>query len=117
MRVLVCGGRDFMDSDFIWNKLHELNSSEGPFTTIIHGYASGVDTQAGIWANMMNIPVLGFRAEWEKYGPPAGMMRNGRMLRDGKPDLIIAFPGGKGTRNMKQQAREAGIKILSVRYP
>jgi len=114
MRVLVCGGRDFNDSDFIWNKLYELNSSEGPFTCLIHGCAAGVDTQAKIWAETLKIPILGFRAEWQKYGNIAGPMRNGRMLRDGKPNLVIAFPGNRGTMNMKRQAREAGIRVIEI---
>src|SRR5258708_15682483 len=34
-------------------------------------------------------------------------LRNRDMLCDGKPDLIIAFPGGKGTAGMVDLARKA----------
>jgi ABC-type Fe3+-hydroxamate transport system substrate-binding protein len=49
-----------------------------------------------------------------KYGPSAGPIRNGRML-EYKPDLVIAFPGGRGTANMVKQARKAGIAVVEPR--
>ena len=36
------------------------------------------------------------------------------MLDEGKPDLVIAFPGGKGTADMARRAREAGIEVIEV---
>jgi hypothetical protein len=43
--------------------------------------------------------------------PGAGPRRNARMLRDGKPDVLIAFTGGKGTANCISQATKLGIAI------
>jgi len=37
------------------------------------------------------------------------------MLEEGKPDLEVAFPGGRGTANMARQAREAGVQISDSR--
>ena len=42
-------------------------------------------------------------------------MRNREMLERGRPDLVIAFPGGPGTANMVKLAREAGIEVIKVR--
>jgi len=118
MRVLVCGSRDFDDYDFVWNKIHELDSRLGPFTTLIHGYASGVDSQAAIVAGTLkDCKIIGYRAEWRRYGKRAGPIRNQRMLDEGKPDLVIAFPGGRGTADMKQRARRAGIEVLEIGNP
>lgn len=36
------------------------------------------------------------------------------MLRDGKPDIVIAFPGGRGTADMICQARAAGIRVEEI---
>jgi hypothetical protein len=36
------------------------------------------------------------------------------MLDEGIPDLVVAFPGGRGTANMVRQARERGFEILEV---
>lgn len=100
---------------FLFDKLSELYNTHGPFATVIHGCAPGVDTQAEIWAASYGCKVLGFRAEWQRWGKAAGPMRNGRMIREGKPDLVIAFPGGRGTNNMKKQARENNIKVILIK--
>jgi hypothetical protein len=39
-----------------------------------------------------------FQAAWA-----ARPLRNQRMLTEGKPNLFVAFPGGKGTANMVAQ--------------
>jgi hypothetical protein len=36
------------------------------------------------------------------------------MLEQGRPDLVVAFPGGNGTHHMKRIARAAGIEVLEV---
>ena len=36
------------------------------------------------------------------------------MIVDGKPDLVVAFPGGRGTRNMMKLAREYGLRLLEI---
>lgn len=34
------------------------------------------------------------------------------MIDVGKPDLVVAFSGGKGTVDMVMRARAAGIKVV-----
>ena len=115
-RVLVCGGRDYDDRDHIWNTLTELNNSLGPFATVIHGCATGADHEAMIWAQTMpgrhHAP---FQADWHRHGKAAGPIRNQRMIDEGKPDLVIAFPGGKGTADMVRRARAARVEVIEVR--
>lgn len=114
-RVLVCGGRDFHDYDFINNELIRLNHQRGPFTCVIHGAATGADEEAMGWARMMKIPHKPVAAEWEKHGKAAGPIRNQRMIDEGKPDLVIAFPGGRGTADCVHRAEKAGIEVIKVR--
>lgn len=35
-------------------------------------------------------------------------------LEEGHPDIVIAFPGGRGTANMVAQARKAGVRVVEV---
>ena len=35
------------------------------------------------------------------------------MLKDG-PQIVVAFPGGKGTDDMVEQARKAGIRVVVI---
>ena len=48
------------------------------------------------------------------HGAAAGPVRNGEMLSRGKPDVVIAFPGGRGTANMCEQAMTAGVRVVRV---
>jgi len=111
MRVLVCGGRNYEDYETMATCLSAMQVNRAPFTVIIHGKAKGADELAGIYARRHNIPVLEFPADWKAHGLGAGPRRNKRMLVEGKPDLVMAFPGNKGTRNMIAQAEEAGVEV------
>jgi len=120
MRVLVCGSRFYTDRDHVHNELCRLDHERGPFTRIIHGGATGADNEAMLWAQMMaesgrDIKHIPFVAEWFKYGKAvAGSIRNQRMIDEGKPNLVIAFPGGTGTADMKHKARIARIEVIEI---
>ncbi len=110
MRVLVCGGRDFDDLPWLSSVLARVDDV-WPIQALICGMARGADEQAHFWAMRKGIKVEEFPANWRDFGRAAGHKRNGQMLREGKPDLIIAFPGGKGTANMIAQARAANKEV------
>jgi hypothetical protein len=119
MNILVCGGRHFHDQKKMFDVLTKLaNYSEdnplGDPIVIIHGGAQGADSLAGIWAAIHHKTVRVFRADWEKYGKQAGPIRNKEMLEKNHVDLVVAFPGGKGTGDMKWRAREKGIRVMEV---
>jgi hypothetical protein len=113
MKVLVCGGREYRDVRRVYNELDRLHS-ETPITLIIHGGADGADRLAGDWAHDRNIECTVYKADWKTYGRSAGPRRNSQMLTEGKPDLVVAFPGGIGTADMCDKARRAGVRIVYV---
>jgi hypothetical protein len=113
MRVLVCGGRDFNDPSFVFRHLYHQHD-QSPITLLISGGASGVDRFANSWAEGRHIATLEIRAQWKKHGRAAGPLRNAEMLRLGKPDLVMAFPGGKGTANMVEQATQHGVTVVEI---
>lgn len=108
--VLVCGGRDYTDQEHIWAVLDDIHETT-PIAWILHGGASGADTLAGRWAQARGVSCRVFYADWQTHGRVAGMRRNQRMLDEGRPDLVVAFPGGRGTRDMIQRAYAAGVPI------
>ena len=110
MRLLVCGGRDFSDTKHAYRVLDRLHRARG-VDVVIEGDARGADRIAGYWARRNGIDNLKFRADWEKHGVAAGTIRNGQMLAEGKPDLVLAFPGGRGTADMLRRARAAGLPV------
>lgn len=108
MKILVCGGRDFSRYDLLSSVLNEYH-----ITHILHGGASGADTLAGIYARNRNIVEEVYPALWGMYGKKAGYIRNNEMAEQ-KPDLVIAFPGGKGTDMMIGIARNKHIQVRKV---
>lgn len=100
-QVLAAAGERKRLKDFL-SRLHAIR----PITLIIHGGARGADTLAGAWAHNNSVPVQVFYAEWERLGDLAGGIRNGRMLREGRPNRAVGFPGGRGTADMHWRLRE-----------
>lgn len=116
-RVLVCGGRDYANHDRVHEALDLLHDAD-TIVAIIHGGASGADAFAEHWAlthfDWESIDCIAFPADWKEHGRAAGPIRNARMLHEGKPDLVVAFPGGRGTADCVGRARELGIDVLEV---
>lgn len=112
LRVLVCGGRDYTDGTRLNEVLSGLNIAE-----IAQGNARGADRLAAWWAASRKIPCRSYPADWSSHGKGAGPLRNARMLRDFNPDLVVAFPGGKGTADMVKRAESAGFETLLVDAP
>ena len=117
MRVLVCGGRDNHDEDYVAKTLDRLLAARGPFERLIHGDARGVDRMAGKWARDHGVLEWDFLPEWHHVEHADGESRNQRMLAEGAPDLVVAFPGGVGTESMIEMARAAHIEVVEVPPP
>lgn len=112
MVVLICGGREYKDHkmiDFVIQQLIKMN-----VWCIIHGAARGADTMAAECADAYGIQTTPFPADWDTYPDDAGTRRNTQMIREGKPDLVVAFPGGTGTANMIAQSRKHGIRVIDL---
>ncbi len=114
MRVLVTGGRDYINTYELFGKLNELHNEVG-ITVVIHGGASGADALAGNWARSRKVQEIACPADWDKHGKAAGPIRNQEMLEQHKPDLVVAFSGGRGTADMVRRARDAGVRVVEAR--
>ena len=112
MRVLVTGGRDFSNRELLFETLDRLHAAHG-FTALIHGDANGADRLAGEWGAVRGVTVEAHPADWKKHGRSAGPIRNQKMLEE-KPDLVVAFPGGRGTADMVRRAKQAGLEVVMV---
>lgn len=112
-RVLACGGRDFRMTDRAAAAFHEeVGRVAG--TVLIHGAANGADKAAAALAIGRGMDVWPYPANWKVDGKAAGPIRNQRMIDVGKPDLVIAFPGGRGTEDMVRRAKAAGIEVREI---
>ncbi len=109
MKILVTGGREFDRAGYLSQVLDDIHRTKG-IDTLIHGDSQGADRLAGIWAENLEIKVIECPADWIGLGKKAGPIRNGQMIAM-KPDLVVAFAGGKGTADCVRQAEAAGIEV------
>lgn len=114
MRVLVCGGRDYDDYSHVCETLDELTTEPREKYLLIVGSGRGADLLAQMWAQQRGIPYVVMPALWDAYGKYAGPRRNALMLSELKPQLVLAFPGGRGTADMVRKAREANVEVIEV---
>lgn len=115
-RILICGGRDFAHLELFNHTMSVCEPYFANYYCIINGDAKGADRMAKAWASERGIPLVNMPPMWQFYGRNAGPVRNMWMLDFGLPDLVIAFPGGSGTKNMCTQARARGIDVHEVKY-
>jgi predicted Rossmann-fold nucleotide-binding protein len=108
-KVLVCGGRNWNERKPIRDALNELLREHGNLF-VITGGAPGADTQAATAAAELSVHAAVVKPLWSAFGKGAGHLRNRAML-DLEPDLVIAFPGGRGTANMIEQAHAAHVPV------
>jgi len=121
MRVIVTGGRDFDDWVCMFRVL-DLLLGNCAAPTLVHGSAPGADAIADQWARERNASagcvqgwcgIERFPADWKKRGKAAGPIRNSEMVAAGA-DMVIAFPGDRGTADCVSKAKTAGILVLEV---
>lgn len=122
MRVLICGSRDWA----LYAPVRDLVASLDPDEDVVlEGGAPGADALARLACEELEVPFWEFPAAWKRHGGRrAGPIRNGRMIRQGRPDRVVAFHGdpglGRGTRDMVEKARSAGVPTevhLADEYP
>lgn len=113
MKVIIAGTRDF-------NDYHAVKSTVSrtcwELTEVVSGGASGADALGEEYAMHNGIALKIFKADWDKHGKAAGPIRNREMAQ--YADGLIAFWDGlsKGTMNMIQEARNAGLKVYIYHY-
>ena len=113
---MVTGGRHYRGYDVIFRELDAIGPSQ-----VIHGDQTGADTGADVWAVVNGVTFRRVPAQWRgpdgrgPFDPSAGPRRNKLMLEIGRPDLVLAFPGDRGTANMTALAHGAGIRVIEVK--
>lgn len=127
IRVLVCGDRNWQDEDIIDIVISGLAAEWDRGVEVIHGACRGADALAAESAELSRdsgkpVVVKPFPADWAKHGRKAGPIRNEQMLKEGRPNLVIAFHddvlASKGTKDMLERAKRAGVPAIVIsHYP
>lgn len=114
MRLAIVGSRNFTNytlfqqkvNQYIeeWKNSEETNDQNNIIECVISGGARGADALAEKWARENKYPIRVYSAEWSKYGPSAGPLRNTKIVES--CTHLIAFPSieGKGTQDSIRKA-------------
>lgn len=94
----------------VLDKLH----ARRPVDVLIQGGAPGADKLAKDWAERQFLYCMTIHAEWKELRGLAGPVRNTRMLDVGRPDVVVAFPGGSGTNDLTTKSVLRGIETWAV---
>jgi hypothetical protein len=122
LTIVVCGGRAYEDGERVWRALDGLHERFG-IELLAHGNSGrrrrgvvvGADLHAHDWAREVGVEVAVFEPAWDAHGRSAGPKRNREMLNIMQPDLVVAFPGGRGTEDCVGAAKQRRIRVWGVR--
>jgi len=120
--AIVCGGRDYDDADRVSAVLGLLGPS-----LVINGDcpagSGGADKLAQSWAHSTGTDLINVPALFDARGKKAGPQRNALMLAllkmmalngKGPRVVVVAFPGGRGTKGMVELAEGADVEVIEV---
>ena len=117
-KVIIAGGRDFLDYNLLREKVDKIliDKRATHKIVIISGCARGADTLALRYASENILDTEEYPADWNAYGKKAGYMRNVEMAENA--DALIAFWDGKskGTKHMIDIATERKLNIRVINY-
>lgn len=115
-KVIVAGGRDFFDYNFLKEKVDNILSSIKDEIEIVSGNAKGADELGERYAKERGYKIKRFPANWTQHGKAAGPLRNEEMAK--YADACICFWDGssRGTSNMIDNAKKYKLKLRVVNY-
>lgn len=116
MRVIVAGGRDFDQYDYLEQELSFLRADLASEITVVSGGARGADKLGEQYASENELRVHRFPADWDKHGKSAGYIRNSEMADHS--EALLAFWDGKskGTKHMIDLALDKGLLVQICKY-
>jgi len=124
MFLIVCGGRDVSDRDWVWRVLDGIHRKHG-ITRMIEGGQRkwccdrreyiGADWFAKCWREARGVDGESYLADWGAFGRGAGPRRNSTMAAT-ESTHCLGFGGNSGTSDMLEKAERAG-KITRRIFP
>ena len=117
MNIAIVGGRDFSDYTLLKESLSAyISIYSGIPDNIVSGGAKGADTLAAQFAAEMDIPLLVFKPDYQKYGRGATLVRNTQIIENA--DVVFAFWNGqsKGTKDSITKAKKLQKELHIISY-
>ena len=113
--LLVSGDRYYKDIEAVWEALKGLRHY---YETLVHGDADGADFMCKVIATGFGMVVKAYPADWERFGKPAGPIRNSEMIEKEKPDALVFFHynlhSSRGTIDCIKKCQAKGIPVVEA---
>jgi len=120
MRLLVFGGRKYSNKKAVFDALDRVHNERGPIVLIIHEGATGADSLAAEWARLNKVEQDIYKLTkhvWHVIGDAAGPLRNKQMVKKGRPDVAVGFPGDTGTLSTARILRNHKPRPIPCWWP
>jgi hypothetical protein len=95
-----------------WTNCNASNPSRCSYTAAQY---LGGDIEA--WAREHGADIVRYPPNWQLHGKLAERLRNVFMLRDSRPDLVLALPGGDDTEELLARARGEAVAVVCGKQP
>lgn len=117
IRVIVAGTRTFKNYKLLEKTLDFLlQNYKHQDIEIVSGGAWGADFWGEHYATEKGIQKKVFNADWNQFGKAAGPIRNAKMADYGTHCVVFWDGVSRGSANMINVAKAAGLKVKVVRY-
>lgn len=110
MKVIIAGSREITEYEILQAAIFQSDFS---ILEVVSGCARGVDKLGEQWAELNDIPVRQFPADWGRFGRAAGHYRNSEMASYADAAIILWDGESRGTLDMIDKMRRAG-KLYKV---
>lgn len=116
MKVIVAGDRDFIDYNFVRDKLDYYLQNVEDEIEIVSGCCRGVDKLGELYSEQSDYILTRFPADLDLYGKGAGPRRNEQMARYATHCIAFLKEGSKGTADMIKRAKhhQLVLRVINI---
>ena len=121
MNIAIVGGRDFSDYTLLKESLLAYIDTHETPENIVSGGAKGADTLAAQFATEMDIPLLVFKPDYQKYGRGATLVRNNQKVpkiallkRKNYKKNCILYPTEKKQKRIKKSKEKMACLLFTI---
>ena len=114
MKTIIAGSRDLDDAGSL---LLALEKCPWEITAVVCGMAKGADRLGYLWAELNDIPIHQFPANWAGLGKRAGYIRNEDMATFAEACIVLWDSESRGSAQMISLAKDKyKLPTLVYRY-
>jgi hypothetical protein len=113
MKTIIAGSRNLQDYKVL---LIALEKCPWKISSIVSGMALGADMIGVHYANVMQLPLYKFPADWKTLGKSAGYQRNKQMALFGDACIVLWDGESKGSTHMINLAKKQKLPTIVYKY-